>query len=691
MKPPAKTASPPAGESQFQALIETALDLVAVLDYDGTIRYISPSAQRVIGYAPKELIGENAFGYMHQDDRAEQSEAFSVAVSDPDLATTGQAHQFRFRHHDGHWVVLESVSTKFPEGPEPPGIVVNARDVTERVNADESMRTAAALERRFALENEVIAEVGRVISSTLNIDEVFELFAAQVGRLIKFDMVLASIIDTSQQTTSIRYWSGPPIYLESFEVTVPLRGSITGEVFATGRPVLINERPEELPEGGDSGDGDSKTYEYIYRSYQGGARSWLGVPMVKRGQILGGLILVSSQPQAFSDLDIALAERVSNQITGAIDSAEMFAELKETEADLAVSVIERSESAFQNEVIAEIGRIIGSTLNIEEVYQPFADQVRTLIDFDVLSICVVERDGESGWIAHRSGDEVKVLAVGTLVLCDGSLTGEAAKARWTILIQGSSEQELQKSYPYLVEGYRAGIRSWICSPLINRSDCVGSLLIVSKQENAFTDREVKLAQRVGNQIAGTVGSARLFADLKKAEADLTASNDRTQMILETAHDAFVGIDDSGQVIAWNSQAEKTFGWTGAEALGRTLGALIIPDRFAEQHQAGMNHFLATENGALVNQRIEMVAKHRDGHEFPVELTISPLKYGERWVFNAFVRDITVQKLLEQAVVQHTESLETANLELQQLDRMKDEFISTVSHELRTPLTSIKGS
>ena len=114
------------------------------------------------------------------------------------------------------------------------------------------------------------------------------------------------------------------------------------------------------------------------------------------------------------------------------------------------------------------------------------------------------------------------------------------------------------------------------------------------------------------------------------------------MILETAHDAFVGIDDAGHVVAWNSQAETTFGWTASDAVGRLLSELIIPDRFVAQHTAGLSHFLAMEQGPVVNQRVEMTVKHRDGRKFPVELIISPLRLGNRYLFNAFIRDITVR-------------------------------------------------
>jgi PAS domain S-box-containing protein len=176
---------------------------VVVLNYDGTFRYLSPSVQRTIGYSPEELTGENAFAYMHPDDASEQQEVFSVVVSDPESNTTGIPHSFRFRHKNGDWVFMETISTKLPEGPERPGIVVNARDVTERLQAHESLREAAASERRLAQEHEIIAEVGRIISSTLKIEEVFGLFAAELSRLVEFEMVGASVVDRANNTANL--------------------------------------------------------------------------------------------------------------------------------------------------------------------------------------------------------------------------------------------------------------------------------------------------------------------------------------------------------------------------------------------------------------------------------------------------------------------------------------------------------
>ena len=89
-------------------------------------------------------------------------------------------------------------------------------------------------------------------------------------------------------------------------------------------------------------------------------------------------------------------------------------------------------------------------------------------------------------------------------------------------------------------------------------------------------------------------------------------------------------------------------------MGRRLSELIIPPRFTKRHLKGIKNFLATGEGPVLNQRIEMVAQHRNGQEFPVELTISPLKLGDNYIFNAFIRDITDRKEAEDALTRSEE-------------------------------------
>ncbi len=120
-------------------------------------------------------------------------------------------------------------------------------------------------------------------------------------------------------------------------------------------------------------------------------------------------------------------------------------------------------------------------------------------------------------------------------------------------------------------------------------------------------------------------------------------------IIENAYEAFVGMDERGVITAWNAQAETIFGWSRAEALGRTVAETIIPPQHRERHLSGLAHFRATGEGPVLGKRIEMTALRRDGSEFPVELSISPLKTGGAWTFHAFIADISERKRGEEAL------------------------------------------
>jgi diguanylate cyclase (GGDEF)-like protein/PAS domain S-box-containing protein len=111
-------------------------------------------------------------------------------------------------------------------------------------------------------------------------------------------------------------------------------------------------------------------------------------------------------------------------------------------------------------------------------------------------------------------------------------------------------------------------------------------------------------------------------------------------ILEGAHEAYVAMDAGGFIIDWNAEAEATFGWTRKEAVGRVLADTIIPRRHREAHLEGLERFLETGEGRVLDQRIEIEALHREGFEFPVELTISVRNTDDGYYFNALLHDIS---------------------------------------------------
>ena len=117
-------------------------------------------------------------------------------------------------------------------------------------------------------------------------------------------------------------------------------------------------------------------------------------------------------------------------------------------------------------------------------------------------------------------------------------------------------------------------------------------------------------------------------------------------IVEGALDAFIVMDSAGRIAAWNPQAVAMFGWSHDEAVGRTVVDTIMPPEHGEAHQRGLARFIATGESRILNRRNELLARRRDGSEFPIELMITPTRMNAGWVFSGFIRDMTVQKQTE---------------------------------------------
>jgi diguanylate cyclase (GGDEF)-like protein/PAS domain S-box-containing protein len=130
--------------------------------------------------------------------------------------------------------------------------------------------------------------------------------------------------------------------------------------------------------------------------------------------------------------------------------------------------------------------------------------------------------------------------------------------------------------------------------------------------------------------------------------------DLLRRILDTAHEAFIMIDADGLILEFNREAERTFGFGREEVLGRELAEAIVPDRDRAAHRAGLRRYAETGVGEVVGKRIEMSALHREGHEFPVEMTISKASYrgpdADETAFHAFLHDISDRKLSERVLI-----------------------------------------
>jgi len=165
--------------------------------------------------------------------------------------------------------------------------------------------------------------------------------------------------------------------------------------------------------------------------------------------------------------------------------------------------------------------------------------------------------------------------------------------------------------------------------------------------------------------------------------------DMSYQILESAPDAMVLINQAGSIVYVNQQTERIFGYERSELLGRPV-EVLIPSRFQQSHVNHRDRYFADQVTRPMGAGLELYARRHDGAEFPVEISLSPLRTEEALLTMSAIRDITEQKRLQEQLRRKNEELEEQYRRVQEANRLKSEFLANMSHELRTPLNGIIG-
>lgn len=153
-----------------------------------------------------------------------------------------------------------------------------------------------------------------------------------------------------------------------------------------------------------------------------------------------------------------------------------------------------------------------------------------------------------------------------------------------------------------------------------------------------------------------IGTLLDNSERKRTEMALRTTEQSARRIIETALDAFVSMNAKGDITEWNRRAEEMFGWSRKEVLGRKLAETIIPREFRKMHQQGLKHYLATGEGAALNKLTEVMALHRDGYTYPVEVSIVPVHADDGVTFHAFIRDIREQVQAQETLLRSTKQV-----------------------------------
>ena len=272
------------------------------------------------------------------------------------------------------------------------------------------------------------------------------------------------------------------------------------------------------------------------------------------------------------------------------------------------------ELATKQMALAEIGRVVSSSLQLEQVFDSFAEQVGRLMPLDRITIGLSDRDRNRYETVFARGVDVGARGRGHVISLRGSIAERVVETKSTVLFQPLSLEEVERRFPVASPVFEAGLRSFLCAPLISNDGVIGLLHIQSAQAEAYSERDVTIIQSIAAQIAGAVSSSQLHAALRNAEEATRQSEARFRDLFDAAPVGYHELNLDGRVTRVNRTELAMLGFAADEMLGHEIWDFVAEHGREEARR----EFQDRVSGRVpVDRPFERQLRRMDGTILPV--------------------------------------------------------------------------
>ncbi len=513
---------------------------------------LNKAGEMLLGLSQEEIVGKTDYDFFpHQ-------EATLFTGKDRYVLARGQLEDIAEEpiHTQPHGVRLlhtKKIPIYDPSG-QPQYLLAISEDITERKGAEKSLQT-------YARRLQTLTYLNRLVSSSLHMEDVLQEMAHATGQLTDAPLVILAIADETAQTLEVVAFSD-----ETLNAGCPIKTVQFGE--GPYGWIALHRWPLQVP---NVFEDDRFIGLDWWQQHQ--LQSYYGVPIVHQDTLIGVLSMMGRKPFHIGSMESTLLDSLMAQAIIAVEHARRFqamqaqaealsrantaleheiAERKHVEARLQqaqeeledrvrerTADLEQANNRLQAEIsertlaetalrqretqlqhLTAIGRIISASLNIQEVYQRFAEEVGQLLPFDRITLTNVDETQQLATVDYVWGIPVEGRNPGDAYPFSGTIAEEVVRSATGKLVLIDHDASIRQTFAGSVSLEQSGLHSHLVHPLLIHDHVIGLLYLGAAEPNAYDDQSLQLAESVSNQIAGAIANAQHYAERERLETQL---------------------------------------------------------------------------------------------------------------------------------------------------------------------------